>query len=104
MDEAPLWFFVIFAGIIGAAFGSFLNVCIYRWPADESVLRPPSRCPGCGHSLAWYDNIPVLGYIFLRGKCRYCGKHISIQYPIIEGITALMWIACVVYYGATLEA
>jgi leader peptidase (prepilin peptidase)/N-methyltransferase len=104
MADAPLWYFVILAGMFGAAFGSFLNVCIYRWPADESVLRPPSRCPGCGHGLAWYDNIPVLGYLFLRGKCRYCGRHISMQYPIIEAITALLWIACVLYFGATLEA
>jgi leader peptidase (prepilin peptidase)/N-methyltransferase len=104
MDDAPLWYFVLFAGIFGAAFGSFLNVCIYRWPADESVLRPPSRCPGCGHGLAWYDNIPVIGYIFLRGKCRYCSRHISIQYPIIELVTALIWIACVLRYDATIEA
>jgi leader peptidase (prepilin peptidase)/N-methyltransferase len=68
------------------------------------VLRPPSRCPGCGHGLAWHDNIPILGYILLRGKCRYCARPISIQYPVIELVTALIWIACVLRFDATLEA
>lgn len=104
MMSAPLWYYVLFAGILGAAFGSFLNVCIYRWPAEESVLRPPSRCPGCGHGLAWYDNIPIVGYLLLRGKCRYCGKHISLQYPLVELTTLLVWIASVLFFGATIEA
>lgn len=104
MDVVPNWFWSIFAGIIGASVGSFLNVCIYRWPAEESVIRPPSRCPSCGHGLAWYDNIPILGWIWLRGRCRYCGNPVSIQYPIIELVTALMWAACVLHFGFGVEA
>ena len=100
----PLWYFVLFAGIFGAAFGSFLNVCIYRWPAEESVLRPKSRCPGCGHGLAWSDNVPILGYLRLRGKCRYCSKPISAQYPLVEAATALIWIASVLSFGPSWEA
>lgn len=104
MNEAPMWFYVVFAGIFGAAFGSFLNVCIYRWPADQSVLSPPSRCPGCEHTLAWYDNIPILGWIMLRGKCRYCGSKISMQYPIVEFTNAMLWMACFATFGPSLEA
>ncbi len=104
MSEAPAWFHILFAAIFGAAVGSFLNVCIYRWPAEESVIRPPSRCPGCGHGLAWYDNIPIFGWIWLRGACRYCRKPISLQYPLVELTTALLWIAAVVHFGPTVEA
>jgi leader peptidase (prepilin peptidase)/N-methyltransferase len=104
MTEAPLWYYLLFAGIFGAAFGSFLNVCIYRWPAEQSVLRPPSRCPGCGHGLAWYDNIPIVGYLVLGGKCRYCGQKISIQYPLVELTNALLWVASVAYFGPSLDA
>ncbi|HSJ08966.1 MAG TPA: prepilin peptidase, partial [Longimicrobiales bacterium] len=84
--------------------GSFLNVCIYRWPAEQSVISPPSRCPVCGHGLAWYDNIPILGWILLRGKCRYCGTAVSAQYPIIELATALIWVAAVARFGPTVDA
>jgi len=69
---------------IGLAVGSFLNVCIYRLPEEESVVTPRSKCPNCGKLIAWYDNIPVLSFLFLRGKCRHCGTGISFIYPIIE--------------------
>ena len=59
-------------GMFGLLFGSFLNVCILRWPKEESVVRPPSRCPGCGKGIAWYDNVPVLSWLILRGRCRHC--------------------------------
>ena len=104
MDAVPFWYFVVMAGVFGAAIGSFLNVCILRWPAEESVLRPPSRCPGCGHGLAWRDNIPIVGWVLLRGKCRYCERPISAQYPAVELATALLWMAAVAQYDVTLEA
>ena len=80
---------------ISLAVGSFLNVCIYRLPEEESVVTPRSKCPKCGKLIAWYDNIPVLSYIFLRGKCRHCGVRISLIYPVIEILFMLM--VCHVY-------
>lgn len=104
MTESPDWLLWLFAGVVGAAIGSFLNVCIYRWPAEQSVVTPRSRCPSCEHELAWSDNIPIFGWIFLRGRCRYCGTGVSAQYPLIELVTALIWIAAVVRFGPALEA
>jgi leader peptidase (prepilin peptidase) / N-methyltransferase len=103
MMGVPTWFPIVIAAMIGAAVGSFLNVCIYRWPADESVIRPASRCPGCGHALAWYDNVPIFGWLWLRGSCRYCGKPISMQYPVVELATALLWAAAILHFGPTIE-
>ncbi|XAM01732.1 A24 family peptidase [Phycisphaeraceae bacterium D3-23] len=76
---------------MGGCVGSFLNVVIYRLPAGMSVVSPPSRCPSCEQKLAWYDNVPVLGWLWLRGKCRTCKNPISIQYPIVEALVALMF-------------
>lgn len=100
----PEWLLWLLAGIVGAAIGSFLNVCIYRWPAEMSVVRPPSRCPSCEQPLAWRDNIPILGWLLLRGRCRYCGVAVSAQYPMIELATALIWVAAVVRFGPEIEA
>jgi leader peptidase (prepilin peptidase) / N-methyltransferase len=100
----PTWFTGLLTGVVGAAIGSFLNVCINRWPAEQSVLRPPSRCPACEHPLAWRDNVPILGWLLLRGRCRYCGIGISAQYPMIEAATALIWIAAVARFGPGVEA
>lgn len=100
----PDWSILVLAGMLGAVLGSFLNVCIYRWPAEQSVIRPPSRCPACEHRLAWRDNIPILGWVLLRGRCRYCGARVSPQYPLIELATALIWIAAVVRFGFDVEA
>jgi leader peptidase (prepilin peptidase)/N-methyltransferase len=83
----------VFAFFIGATFGSFLNVCILRWPAEQSVIRPRSRCPKCGAMLAWYDNIPVLSWFVLRAKCRGCGEPISAMYPAVEAATGAIWLA-----------
>jgi len=91
-------------GIVGAMFGSFLNVCILRWPKEESVVRPPSHCPGCGRPIAWYDNIPVLSWLILRGRCRNCQTRISIQYPLVELGNALIWAGMGWLYGFTLTA
>jgi leader peptidase (prepilin peptidase)/N-methyltransferase len=79
--------------LIGASIGSFLNVCILRWPAEQSVVRPRSRCPNCGSMLAWYDNIPVLSWFILRGRCRGCEQPISSMYPAVEAATGAVWLA-----------
>ncbi len=92
------------AGIFGAMFGSFLNVCIVRLPREESIFHPRSKCPQCGKQIAWYDNIPIISWLALRTKCRHCGQPISIQYPIIEAATAAIWAAAAWYYGLTLTA
>jgi leader peptidase (prepilin peptidase)/N-methyltransferase len=82
----------VLAGIVGALVGSFLNVCISRWPAGQSIVSPPrSRCPHCGRMIRWYENIPVISWIALRARCAGCGKPISIQYPLVELATALIW-------------
>ena len=77
-----IWMIWSVAGVLGLALGSFLNVCSLRWPQDESVVSPPSRCPDCGRGIRWHENIPVLGWLMLGGKCRGCGSRISIQYPL----------------------
>ena len=91
-------------GLLGLLLGSFLNVCILRLPKDESVVRPPSRCPRCGAGIAWYDNIPVVSWLLLRGRCRQCGEAVSIQYPLIELATGLIWAGMLYRYGVGLEA
>ena len=97
-------FALVFLTIAGAIVGSFLNVVIYRVPAGLSVITPPSRCPGCEKKLAFYDNVPVLGWLWLRGKCRTCKMKISVQYPLVEAATALLFFAVTyVYYFTPLR-
>jgi leader peptidase (prepilin peptidase) / N-methyltransferase len=96
--------FTIYLTVVGAALGSFLNVAILRWPAEESVIRPRSRCPGCGKPIAWYDNIPILSWLILRGRCRSCSQPISIQYPLVELTVALVWLGMALWLGPGLEA
>jgi len=93
-----------FAFAIGACIGSFLNVCIGRWPHDESVVAPRSRCPKCGLQIAWYDNIPMVSWLLLRGKCRGCALPISAQYPVVELVVGLLWLAAVLHFGPTFAA
>ncbi|OUO56170.1 prepilin peptidase [Candidatus Avelusimicrobium gallicola] len=88
-----------FAGIFGLLFGSFLNVCIYRIPRDKSIVWPPSSCPGCNARIKWYDNIPVLSYLWLRGKCRSCKQPISLQYPVVELLTGALTVLFVWRFG-----
>jgi len=89
----------LLVGVLGLAFGSFLNVCIARLPNKESVLFPRSHCPLCQHPIRWFDNIPLLSYLLLRGRCRDCGARISARYPAVEALTALLLIATFRRYG-----
>ena len=84
-------FGTIFAGLLGLAFGSFLNVCLSRWPVDESIVSPRSHCRGCGRTLAWWENVPVVSWLALRGRCRSCGAWISWRYPLVELAVAAAW-------------
>ena len=89
-------------GIFGLLIGSFLNVCIYRIPRDLSIVWPASRCTACGHELSWYENLPVMSYLVLRGKCRSCGAPFSVMYPVIELTTAAVFVVGYWWFGATL--
>ena len=88
--------------VFGLAFGSFLNVCIYRLPLGLSVAKPRSACPGCQHSIALYDNVPILSWLILRGRCRYCHTRISARYLLVELLTGLLFLACYWHFGLTL--
>ena len=92
------WICLIYVMAFGACVGSFLNVVVYRLPLGKSIVSPPSACPKCNHALAWYDNIPVFGWLWLKGKCRYCKNQISIQYPLIEALCAILFGAVFVLY------
>lgn len=81
--------------------GSFLNVCIYRLPREQSVRRPRSRCPHCQHPIAWYDNVPLVSYVLLRARCRHCRARIGWRYPVVELLTALALVAVVARFGIT---
>lgn len=85
--------FRVFAFIFGAIVGSFLNVCIYRIPEEKSIVSPGSRC-GCGKPIAWYDNIPIISWLILRGRARCCGRAFSVRYPAVELLTGLLFLAC----------
>jgi len=86
---------VALAGVVGAVVGSFLNVVIHRLPRGESLVHPRSRCPACGRQIAGYDNVPIVSWLALRGRCRHCGEPISPRYPVVELLTALAFAAVV---------
>ncbi len=94
----------VIAFVLGAVFGSFLNVCVARWPREQSVITPRSRCPHCGHQLAWFENIPLLSWLALRGRCRCCDESISVMYPLVELTVALGWMLAANAYGPTFLA
>ena len=91
------------AGLLGLCFGSFLNVCIIRLPNDLSLVRPASACPRCKHPIGWRDNLPVISWLLLRGRCRHCHEPISRQYPIIEAAVGVIWLAAALRYGITVH-
>ena len=91
----PQSFIYVATAIFGAIIGSFLNVVIHRVPLEESIVMPSSRCPSCGATIAFYDNVPVLSYLMLGGRCRGCKVRISARYPAVEALTALLWLAVV---------
>ena len=85
--------------VLGLMIGSFLNVVIYRLPRDESIVHPSSHCPGCQAPVAWYDNVPLLSYLWLRGRCRVCAEPISLRYPAIELLTGLLFLFVALRFG-----
>jgi leader peptidase (prepilin peptidase) / N-methyltransferase len=98
----PQPFFLIFIAILGAIIGSFLNVVIHRLPREESIVLPSSKCPSCGAGIAFYDNIPILSYLVLGGRCRGCKAPISARYPAVEALTAALFLATAWHDGLTL--
>lgn len=99
-----MWLFYFFSFLFGAVVGSFLNVCIYRVPTGRSIVYPNSHCPLCGASIKPYDNIPILSFLLLRGKCRACHQPISIRYPIVELLNALLFLLIFYTFGFGIHA
>lgn len=96
-------FYLVYSFILGIVIGSFLNVVVYRLPRKENLSYPSSHCPVCNEKIKWYDNLPILSYIALRGKCRVCKTKISIQYPLIELVTGLLFLIVYLKFGFSLE-
>jgi leader peptidase (prepilin peptidase)/N-methyltransferase len=96
--------FVVVACALGSLVGSFLNVVIHRLPRGESIVHPRSRCPGCGHAIRPWHNVPILGWLALRGRCRDCGVRISVRYPLVELATALLFAAVALRFGPSPSA
>lgn len=94
---------MVFASLFGLALGSFLNVCIHRIPLHQSIIHPPSSCPRCGERIRFYDNLPVISYLLLLGRCRHCRQAISAQYPLVEASTGILSLALFLKLGASLE-
>jgi leader peptidase (prepilin peptidase)/N-methyltransferase len=92
---------VALSALFGLVVGSFLNVCIYRLPRRQSIVWPASRCTACSRPLAWFENVPVASWLILRGRCRTCGSRISVVYPVVELVTAIVCAGGVLVYGAT---
>lgn len=94
----------LIVGFFGALIGSFLNVCIYRLPRHESIAWPGSHCPSCSHPLAWHDNIPLVSYLILLGRCRHCAVRIPYRYPVVEALNALGYVGVLWFFGPTWPA
>ena len=99
-----MWEWYVLAGLLGAIIGSFLNVCIYRLPRQESVAWPGSHCPACGQAIRWHDNIPFIGYLLLRGRCRACKGAIALRYPAVEALNAVGYVGMLWWFGPGWEA
>lgn len=94
----------LIVGLVGALIGSFLNVCIYRLPRHESVVWPGSHCPACSRPIAWYDNIPLVSYLFLVGRCRHCKVPIPFRYPVVEALNVLGYVGLLWFFGPSWPA
>ena len=103
MTLLPFAYMAVFVFLFGAAVGSFLNVCIYRLPLDQSIVSPGSRCMSCGAAVRWFDNIPVISWIVLRGRCRGCGVGFSIRYPLVELLTACLMLVLFLRFGLSVS-
>src|SRR5689334_8744258 len=95
---------IVLAFLGGLLIGSFLNVCVYRLPRDLSVVKPRSYCPACEKTIAWYDNVPLLSYVILGGRCRYCQSSIPMRYPVVEFLTGVLFFIYVLRMGPTVAA
>ena len=95
----PFHFWSVVFFVFGSMVGSFLNVCIHRMPLEQSIVSPPSHCPHCKYSIPWYLNIPLVTWLYLRGKCRNCGAPISIRYFLVELLTAVIFLCCWLAFG-----
>lgn len=104
MDRLTPSFLIAYAFLVGTVVGSFLNVVIHRVPRRQSIIRPRSRCPRCGAAIRWYDNIPILSWIFLRARCRDCGEPISFRYPLVEAAAGLLAVATLWRWGLSAAA
>ncbi len=93
----------LYSLLVGLALGSFMNVCIYRIPLEKSIISPSSSCPNCGKKIRFYDNIPLISYLLLLGRCRHCHHPISWRYPAVEAITGLLSLALFIRYGLSLQ-
>ena len=100
----PFHFWSVTFFVFGCMVGSFLNVVIHRLPLGESIVSPPSHCPHCKYSIPWYLNIPLITWLFLRGKCRNCGAPISIRYFLVELLTGILFLGCWLRFGPTSAA
>src|SRR5215470_19577383 len=104
MAEISPVFVTVVTLLLGAAIGSFLNVCIYRLPLHESIVFPASHCRACATPLTWYDNVPLMSYVLRQGRCRFCGTAVSSRYFLVELLTALLAVALVSHFGLTVTA
>lgn len=95
----PLLFLTLVVGVLGLMFGSFANVCVHRIPLHISIVSPRSRCPSCENTIVWFDNIPLISWLILRGKCRHCKSTISSRYPILELLMGVSWAGLAWHYG-----
>jgi leader peptidase (prepilin peptidase)/N-methyltransferase len=100
----PIWIIAAAVFVLGLCIGSFLNVCIYRLPAGQSIVSPGSRCPACGTAIRPWDNLPLVSFLLLRGRCRHCGRGISPRYPLVELLSGLLALACLARFGPTAPA
>lgn len=104
MSDVMRTFIYIVAGLYGIAIGSFLNVCVFRYIKKEEVVKTPSHCMECGYELRWYDLVPVFSYLLLKGRCRKCGRKISIQYPLVELLNGILYVTIFLANGVQLSS